>query len=686
MTIRMYKGSARATYLTGPLDASAMTIPTNGLTGWPDGSIGPFYAVINRSKPNEEKILCSSYSGTDLIVAERGADDTSAQNHGDQSIIEHVITATDARQANHHVNDFQAHIQDGTTAERDALDPGSLFPGQAFYTTDTQILWLWAPSSEWLATSAHPRLVEDLDMQDLYQVKNLVDPTDPQDAVTMSWVEVQVPGIIEPSVELAKEWAIKMDGKVNGEDYSSKYYATESGTSATASASSASESEAFAQAAEQFKVDTGLIYDDAVELWNNFQDRYMGPFTEAPDPPNPQGALYYNTSDYNMYVWSGYEWLIASTAVTSTFVEYDYTATAGQTVFNTPERINPEFTQVFLNGIFLPQTDFTAQQNSITLNEGATAGDSVVVISYQEAAYTPDGGGTPGPAGKSAYEIWLDEGNSGSEQDFLDSLVGPQGPDGLSAYEVAVENGYVGTESEWLVSLEGTDGASAYEIAVQNGFVGSEQAWLDSLQGTPGTGIQVMGEVPTVADLEPLVATASLGDAYLVLEDNDLWVFDDTGKFINFGDLQGPQGPAGQSAYEVWLAAGNTGTVDDYLASLTGPPGPQGDAFTYDDFTEEQLEGLEGPVGPPGPAGADADLPAASAADLVLTSTGTSEGDYEWAESQGGIDFLPTEVGQVVQSLDGSAWSAGMAFTIKTSKPDDSEGNIGDVCFVVGSA
>ena len=26
MTIRMYKGSARATYLTGPLDASAMTV------------------------------------------------------------------------------------------------------------------------------------------------------------------------------------------------------------------------------------------------------------------------------------------------------------------------------------------------------------------------------------------------------------------------------------------------------------------------------------------------------------------------------------------------------------------------------------------------------------------------------------------------------------------------------------
>jgi hypothetical protein len=47
--------------------------------------------------------------------------------------------------------------------------------------------------------------------------------------------------------------------------------------------------------------------------------------------------------------------------------------------------------------------------------------------------------GLPGPAGtngsigvdgKSAYEIWLDEGNTGTEQDFLDSLVGADGAQG----------------------------------------------------------------------------------------------------------------------------------------------------------------------------------------------------------------------------------------------------------------
>jgi len=35
-----------------------------------------------------------------------------------------------------------------------------------------------------------------------------------------------------------------------------------------------------------------------------------------------------------------------------------------------------------------------------------------------------------GPDGKSAYEIWLEAGNVGNENDFLNSLIGPEGPEG----------------------------------------------------------------------------------------------------------------------------------------------------------------------------------------------------------------------------------------------------------------
>lgn len=39
--------------------------------------------------------------------------------------------------------------------------------------------------------------------------------------------------------------------------------------------------------------------------------------------------------------------------------------------------------------------------------------------------------GDPGNDGESAYQIWLDEGNTGSEQDFIDSLKGERGEQGI---------------------------------------------------------------------------------------------------------------------------------------------------------------------------------------------------------------------------------------------------------------
>ncbi len=59
-----------------------------------------------------------------------------------------------------------------------------------------------------------------------------------------------------------------------------------------------------------------------------------------------------------------------------------------------------------------------------------------------------------------------------------------RGPRGFSAYEVAVQNGFEGTEEEWLLSLQGK---SAYEIAVELGYEGTEEQWIASLKGDPGT-------------------------------------------------------------------------------------------------------------------------------------------------------------------------------------------------------
>jgi len=110
---REYKGAAQAAALTVALGGSTgdLTITCDDLTNWPTGTGGkPFYIVIDRGLANEEKILCTSRTGNTLAVFNdglttgRGADDTSPVAHSNNAVVEHVFTATDADEANAHVN------------------------------------------------------------------------------------------------------------------------------------------------------------------------------------------------------------------------------------------------------------------------------------------------------------------------------------------------------------------------------------------------------------------------------------------------------------------------------------------------------------------------------------------------------------------------------------------------------
>lgn len=74
----------------------------------------------------------------------------------------------------------------------------------------------------------------------------------------------------------------------------------------------------------------------------------------------------------------------------------------------------------------------------------------------------------------------------------IDLGITAQGPQGKSAYEVAVDNGFKGTEQQWLGSLKGekgeagNDGKSSYQLAIANGYEGTEKQWLASLKGNRG--------------------------------------------------------------------------------------------------------------------------------------------------------------------------------------------------------
>ena len=103
----------------------------------------------------------------------------------------------------------------------------------------------------------------------------------------------------------------------------------------------------------------------------------------------------------------------------------------------------------------------------------------------------------------------------------------------------------------------------------------------------------------------------------------------------------------GKSAYSIAVAHGFRGTEQEWLDSLKGLQGPQGDPgakgdpFRYEDFTPEQLEGLKGPKGDKGEDGRDgASATADNAHQLLL------QGNV-WCESTNVDDVLTALIGNM---------------------------------------
>lgn len=162
--------------------------------------------------------------------------------------------------------------------------------------------------------------------------------------------------------------------------------------------------------------------------------------------------------------------------------------------------------------------------------------------------------GQVGPEGKSAYQVWLANGNVGSQLDYLNSLIGAQGPKGDK-----------GDQGE-----KGADGKNA-------------------------NAINILGKV---ADQASLPTGADAGDAYLV--GTNIFVSDGAENWEDLGAFQGPKGDtgaagpkgdkgdqgvkgdAGKDNYAIAVENGFSGSVTDYLNSLkgakgdTGPVGPRG--------------------------------------------------------------------------------------------------------------
>lgn len=127
------------------------------------------------------------------------------------------------------------------------------------------------------------------------------------------------------------------------------------------------------------------------------------------------------------------------------------------------------------------------------------------------------------PPGDSAYDIWLAEGHTGTEADFLEWLRGDPGAvgadgavgaEGASAYQAWLDQGYVGTEADFVAWQQApiTDHfggpGTANEGANDDCLIGA----IYLTAGRTGYGIPAHGQVLRIAEYGALFAL--LGSQY----------------------------------------------------------------------------------------------------------------------------------------------------------------------------
>ena len=247
--------------------------------------------------------------------------------------------------------------------------------------------------------------------------------------------------------------------------------------------------------------------------------------------------------------------------------------------------------------------------------------------------------GEAGSDGLSAYEIEVKNGYQGSEQEWIDEIkgikgdTGAKGDDGLSAYEVAVENGFEGTVNQWLESLEGAkgdsgakgnEGLSAYQVAVANGFVGTEEQWIESLKGM--SAYQIAKEIGVFEGTEQEWLESLKGAK------------GDTGAQGEKGET-GAQGTDGLSAYQLALENGFVGTEEQWLESLKGMSAYQiaKEIGVFEGTEQEWLESLKGEKGDTGAQGEKGETGAQGADGLSAYQVALENGfvgtEEQWLES-----------------------------------------------------
>ena len=190
--------------------------------------------------------------------------------------------------------------------------------------------------------------------------------------------------------------------------------------------------------------------------------------------------------------------------------------------------------------------------------------------------------GPQGPQGFSAYEAWKSlEGNSQKTiEDYMESMRGPQGPQGIQ--------GEIGPQGPQ--GIQGPKGASAYMAwkTLEGNGAGTVEEFMESLRGPQG----IQGPI------------GEKGEQGIQGPQGEIGPVGPEGPMGPQGPV-GPQGERGHSAYMAWktLEGNANGTVEDFIASLKGEQGPQGEKGEQGEIGPQGPQGERGEVGPQGERG-----------------------------------------------------------------------------------
>jgi hypothetical protein len=101
MTRRYYSNLAPAVTTTGSMTAAVTSVTVTSLAGFP--ALFPYVVAVERGTAGEELVLVTNASGATAQIT-RGYGGTTAKAHAIGVPFEHVVDATDADEANAHVN------------------------------------------------------------------------------------------------------------------------------------------------------------------------------------------------------------------------------------------------------------------------------------------------------------------------------------------------------------------------------------------------------------------------------------------------------------------------------------------------------------------------------------------------------------------------------------------------------